>query len=364
MADAQTGSSAPGASQPQEAAATNTPPSNVPDNEVVVEADDDGDDSSSDLGTRSVASSTTSVASSIFDYRVENGRTYHRYKDGKYNLPNDEKEAERLDLQHNLFLLTFNNRLGTAPIHTNGSKVGRVLDVGTGTGIWAIDFGEEHPESEVRGIDLSAIQPNFTPPNVRFEIDDLEESWEYSEPFDYIHSRMMNSSISNWKEYIKNCYDNLAPGGYLELNDMDLVPVADDDTLKPDSKMIKGVSLLQEALEKIGREYQKISDLEPVLIEAGFTDVTLQKFKWPLNPWPKEWRYRELGIWNNQNLNDCLEGVYLAPLTRILDWTKEEVFVLMAELRKEINDTNIHAYMPIWSLYGKKPEKADATENQ
>lgn len=30
-------------------------------------------------------------------------------------------------------------------------KVGRVLDVGTGTGIWAMEFGEEHPESEVRG---------------------------------------------------------------------------------------------------------------------------------------------------------------------------------------------------------------------
>jgi hypothetical protein len=35
-------------------------------------------------------SDTFSVTSSIYDYREENGRTYHRYKDGAYLLPNDE----------------------------------------------------------------------------------------------------------------------------------------------------------------------------------------------------------------------------------------------------------------------------------
>ncbi|KAF6810757.1 methyltransferase domain-containing protein [Colletotrichum musicola] len=355
MGDTQTSRTPLGADQPHDAATTNTQPAIVPDHVVVVEVDDD--DNASDISARSVHSSTTSVTSSIFEYRVENGRTYHGYKEGKYNLPNDDKETDRLDLQHNLFLLTFNDQLGTAPINTNGASIGRVLDVGTGTGIWAIDFGEEHPEAEVRGIDLSAIQPEFTPPNVWFEIDDLEEPWEYSKPFDYIHSRMMNSSIGNWKEYIKNCFDNLAPGGYLELNEMDLVPLSDDGTLKSDSKIIKAVTLLQEALVKIGRQFQVISDLKTVMIEQGFTDVTLQKFKWPLNPWPKEWRHKELGIWNNQNLNDGLEAVYLAPYTRILGWTKEEVLVFMAEVRKEMNDMSIHAYMPIWSVYGKKPEQ-------
>ncbi|KAJ0375932.1 hypothetical protein COL26b_005907 [Colletotrichum chrysophilum] len=83
----------------------------------------------------SVASSTASLSDSIRDFRVENGRTYHKYKDGH--------------LQHHLCLLTLDNRLGLAPANDPNSKVTRVLDVGTGTGIWAEDFGEEHPDAEV-----------------------------------------------------------------------------------------------------------------------------------------------------------------------------------------------------------------------
>ena len=35
----------------------------------------------------------------------------------------------------------------------------KVLDIGTGTGIWAMDFGDEFPEAEVIGTDISPIQP-------------------------------------------------------------------------------------------------------------------------------------------------------------------------------------------------------------
>jgi methylase of polypeptide subunit release factors len=49
-----------------------------------------------------------------------------------------------LDLEHNLFLLTLDNKLCLSP-KSEGAK--RVLDVGTGTGIWAIDYGELVPST-------------------------------------------------------------------------------------------------------------------------------------------------------------------------------------------------------------------------
>jgi hypothetical protein len=45
------------------------------------------------------------------------------------------------------------------------------------------------------------------PPNVRFIIDDIHEDWSFSEPFDYIHSRMMNFSIPDWLEYFRKIYE-------------------------------------------------------------------------------------------------------------------------------------------------------------
>lgn len=57
-------------------------------------------------------------------------------------------------------------------------------------------------------VELTTNKPS-TPPNVKFEIDDLEEPWNYSRPFDYIHSRMMNGSIADWSEYFKKCYESV-----------------------------------------------------------------------------------------------------------------------------------------------------------
>ncbi|CAI0642800.1 unnamed protein product [Colletotrichum noveboracense] len=335
----------------------NPQPNTTTDHEVTITADED--DGTASQYAPSVSSSTNSITSSIYEYRIENGRTYHKYKDGKYMVPNDARELERLDHQHYMFMRTFDDRLGTAPPAQPGSEVGRVLDLGTGTGIWAMDFGDEHPEAEVLGVDLSATLPEFTPPNVKFEIDDVEESWTYSEPFDYIHSRMMNSSISDWRDYIKKCYDNLYPGGYLELSEIDIVLLSDDGTLKPEHYSWKIGRLLEEATEKAGRRYQEIQKLKPVLMELGFEDVTMQQFKWPVNSWPKEKKYKDLGEWNNENLMLGWEGICMAPLTRALGWTKEEVHIFMMHNRKEFNDKSIHQYFSIWNIYGRKPVKTD-----
>ena len=47
------------------------------------------------------------------------------------------------------------------------------------------------------------------PPNVKFEIDDIDEEWTYNQPFDYIHSRMMNVSVKNWAEYLRKIYEQV-----------------------------------------------------------------------------------------------------------------------------------------------------------
>lgn len=320
---------------------------------IVASVDDSDADSS--LGSEDANSSTESVRSSIFEYRHENGRTYHKYKDGKYNLPNDYEENQRLDLQHNLCLLTFDNKLGLSPPNLPDSKVNRVLDVGTGTGIWAIDFGDEHPDATVIGVDLSPSQPTFVPPNVRFEIDDIEEEWAYSEPFDYIHSRFMNFSIQNWRSYLQKIYDNLTPGGYVELQDVDVIMGSDDGTLTEDTTLHKWCKLLDEAATTFNRSFERTTNFKDMLKDIGFVDVVETRFKWPTNRWPKDKKFKELGAWNNENAKSALEALTMAPFTRGLGWSREEVELFLVNLRKDWNSPKIHAYWPIGVVYAMKP---------
>lgn len=60
---------------------------------------------------------------------------FHR----KYAIPNDEAEQDRLDIMHHVYLLLFKGELHLAPISSTPEAI---LDVGTGTGIWAIDIAE------------------------------------------------------------------------------------------------------------------------------------------------------------------------------------------------------------------------------
>lgn len=141
----------------------------------------------------------------MFSFTYENGRRYHsdRFKKGDYYMPNDEKEQDRLDLYHHIFLTMIKGKLYLAPL----DNPQRVLDVGTGTGIWAIDFADEHPQAEVIATDISPIQPSWVPPNCRFEVDDMEEDWTFDENyFDYIHVRTLSGSFADWDRFIEQCW--------------------------------------------------------------------------------------------------------------------------------------------------------------
>lgn len=102
-----------------------------------------------------------------------------------------------------------------------------------------------------------------------------------------------------------------------------------------------------EASEKFGRRIGNPGDYGSYLEHAGFVDVTVRKFKWPSNAWPRDARHKELGTWQLANTDNGLEGWTLALFTRALGWSREETLVLCSQVRKDIRNPKIHAY---WNL--------------
>lgn len=78
-----------------------------------------------------------SLASSVFYYKVENGRSYHGFHCSKYILLNDKEEQERMNLHYQSMRLVLYNQYWISPIQPI-----RILDVGTGTSVWAIDVAD------------------------------------------------------------------------------------------------------------------------------------------------------------------------------------------------------------------------------
>lgn len=58
-----------------------------------------------------------------------------------------KSELDRLDLYHHICTLLIDGELYLAPI---GEAPQRILDIGTGTGIWPIEMGDVFPLAEVR----------------------------------------------------------------------------------------------------------------------------------------------------------------------------------------------------------------------
>ncbi|KAF5975807.1 methyltransferase [Fusarium coicis] len=316
--------------------------------------DDVQDDADSTLET-DADSSTASVSSSILHYRSIQGRTFHSDKFvTEYSFPNDEQQLESVDISHHYLTVLLDGQLYLAPI---GDNVQKALDVGTGSGIWAIDFADQFPQAEVTATDLSPTQPKWVPPNVRFEIDDATETWTWKDnTFDFVHMRYLFGAIQDWTVLYQQAYRVCTPGGWVESVEADIHFRSDDGTAEEQEVYKLCNKLYEEGGKAIGRTFF-VHDLQPKgMEEAGFVDIKTVDYKIPIGDWPKDSRLAEVGRFVKLTLENDIEGYTLLLWNNVLQWPKDEYQVFLMQIRKALRNRKIHGYFVVRYVYGRKPE--------
>ena len=157
------------------------------------------------------------------------------------------------------------------------------------------------------------------PPNLHWVVDDIDKPWTYLTDFDFIFSRMMTGSFTDWPGYIQNCFkyafSTLASGrdyfdtrgyadkllcsssnhgAYLEIQDITLPPRCDDDTYDG-TALQKWGNLMVEAADKVGSPLTVGQNVKKIMEDAGYVDVVELVYMWPTNKWPAHRHMKEIG---------------------------------------------------------------------
>ncbi|CCE32996.1 uncharacterized protein CPUR_06919 [Claviceps purpurea 20.1] len=323
----------------------------------LIAADDVHADDQNDLDSvfSEAPSSTTSIASSILEYRRLHGRTYHSDKfTTNYCLPNDDQQLASEEISHHYLTVLLDDQLFLAPLQKD--KLHRVLDVGTGSGIWAIEFADRFPNASVIGTDISPCQPQWVPPNLRFEIDDatLEWTWD-ADHFDFIHIRYVVGGIQDWTALFKEAYRCCAPGGWVESVEIDLDFRSDDRSTELEPILASYADLCREGGKVLNRPFFVQEIQRQALDEAGFVEQRVVQYKVPIGPWAKDPKLAEIGRLTKATLENDIQGYTQMLWLNVLQRPADEYHVWLANMRKAVRNPKVHSYMIVQIVYGQKP---------
>ncbi|EPS35856.1 hypothetical protein H072_10682 [Dactylellina haptotyla CBS 200.50] len=221
----------------------------------------------------------------------------------------------------------------------------RIMDIGTGT-------ADIYKSAQIVGNDLSPIQPKC----VSFEIDDVESDWTYTPAsFDLIFSRYMLGSIQDWPRLFEQIFKALKPGGYIEILEPDSTLRCDDGSLTLESALLEWNKLFVDAAEISGRTLVGAPKYASWLEEAGFVDIKDAKLMLPNSPWPKDKRLKELGGYHMAALTESLQGLSLRLFSHFHKMTVPDIETLLARVRKDIMNKNLHTFYNLHSIVARKP---------
>lgn len=208
---------------------------------------------------------------------VQDSRRY--LDDSDYQLPKDEEEDFRLDFQHHALFHAIGNHY-IAPIHP---PLPLILDVGTGTGIWASEMARSFSDSLVVGVDLSDRSFKLpTQENCLLRKGNVVAGLPFPDAFfSFTHQRLLVAGITaeNWPRAIHELVRVTRVNGWVEIVEVGNLT----DGAGP------ATSRMQEFLIAVGKtmgfDAEIIRHLGEMLRHEGLQGVETHQILIPVGAW-------------------------------------------------------------------------------
>ncbi|KAF7360649.1 S-adenosyl-L-methionine-dependent methyltransferase [Mycena venus] len=119
---------------------------------------------------------------------------------------------------------TEKNRLDELHVALRDTSPTRILELGCGSGAWAIDAATDFPDAEVVAVDLSPTLEGIPlPKNIKFQIVDATQSFPFEQnSFDVVHSRFVLMHVPNARDAMERAARLVKPGGWVVFEDVNL----------------------------------------------------------------------------------------------------------------------------------------------
>ncbi|KAI1435540.1 methyltransferase LaeA [Xylaria sp. CBS 124048] len=297
-------------------------------------------------------------------YTLRWGRHYGTFRQGRYLLPCDDVECDRLDIMHKFFLVVAQST-GTLLDSLPSNKLPiqpKVLDLGCGTGIWAIDIADRlggHGNYHIEGWDLNMIQPEAIPPGVVFRRRDMEDPWDGVEPnsFDLIHMRTLNGSIENWHLLYSQVFKHLKLGtGRLEQVEIDWRPQSNSHPRElATSKLAEWSHRVHEGFARAGKKLDMDPNTRAILENIGFTDIEHQEIRIAFNPWEDQEERKEVARWFNLGLTQGLDALTFEAVINHLRFPEQDVRALIERVKEDICKREWRTYCTLHIYVARRP---------
>ena len=199
--------------------------------------------------------------------------------DAAYLLPKDGQEDERLRFQHYALHHAFGNHY-LAPLSPDTRTI---LDVGSGTGMWAMDMAQQFPHAQIIGVDLTfSSLPRPLPRSCLFCQADVLQGLPFpAHQFDFTHQRLLVLAIPapRWPSVVRELVRVTRPQGWIELLEVGTTV----QNAGPATERL--LSWLREMSQAQDIELAMVRHLAEFLTQAGCQQVEAQDIPVPLGAW-------------------------------------------------------------------------------